>query len=99
MYYTSKKTMINNRTPYETKYYGDVNFHDYYDLSNHPLFISLSKKQKPYLLCSEVPKFGYEKVASLSAITKYLRENIWHLGDRYWPNISHTIINILNCPF
>jgi len=85
---------------YETKYFGGIEFYDYWDLRNHPLYIKADKKiGKPYMKFDEVHFDGAVKVSSLSDISHALMKLNWTSEDRYWKYISRTIQSMVNIPW
>lgn len=87
-----------DRKIYDTKLFLGIDFNDYWDLHNHPLYISIDRKQKPYFKLREIPISGYIKVASLDDITNFLGKNEWTFQKKYWKFISHSLIAALNIP-
>lgn len=87
------------RKVYDTKFFGGINFNDYWDLRNHPLYISFDKKNKPYLKFKENPDLEYIKVESLTDIANIFKKNDWVFQTKYWKFISHTLMASLNIPY
>ena len=87
-----------DRKLYKVKLFGGIEFKDYWDLSRHPLYITLDKKQKPYFRIKEMPTAGYTKATSLTDIASYLRENEWSFESKYWKVISNEIQAAINIP-
>ena len=84
---------------YESKSIDGIDFEDYWNLREHPLYIQLNKKQKPYFRFSEIPEEDYEMVNSLTELKIVLNKHDWSCGDRYWKNIAISIQNAMNIPY
>lgn len=90
---------IQSMKTYESKLIRGIDFEDYWNLREHPLYIKLNKKEKPYLRFSEIPEEGYEMISSLTAIRMILDKVEWSSQDRYWKNIARSIQSAINIPY
>ena len=92
--------MIVERKCFETKSISGYSYFDYWDLKNHPLFISFSKSHKPhYIHFDEVPFENCIKVSNLSDVRDALYKNEWAFEERYWKAISKHIQTMINIPW
>ena len=86
------------RTSYDVKFFGGLDFHDYWNLNEHPLYVLLENK-KPYFNIRELPKHGFEKIDSLQSLADFLRRNDWVFQSKYWPYIYNEVQAAINIPY
>lgn len=86
------------RKSYDIKFFGGRDFVDYWNLQEHPLYVSLEKK-KPYFNIRELSTEGFEKVDSLHSLANFLRKNDWVFQSRYWSYISNEVQAAINIPY
>ncbi|KAF2520066.1 hypothetical protein E0W68_02260 [Flavobacterium salilacus subsp. salilacus] len=84
---------------YDIKLFGGIEFEDYWNLREHPLYVLVNKKHKPYIQFLEEPADGFEKVTSLHSIALYLRSNGWTFESKYWQHISIRLKGALYFPY
>ena len=88
-----------DRKVYDSKFFGGIDFKDYWDLHSHPLYIRLDKKISCYFEIKELPTEGFTKADSLSALVNYVRKHDWAFLPRYWKVISIEIQAAINIPY
>jgi len=88
-----------DRKIYDTKLFGGIEFQDFWNLREHPLYIRLEKKQRPHFIFNEIPTLGYQKVDSLTGLANLLRKSDWVFLPRYWKHISYEIQSTINIPY
>lgn len=84
---------------YEIKLIGGVYFTDYWNLSEHPLYVTLDKKQKPYFRFNEIATEGYVKINCLQALKIVLDNHDWCYENRYWEKTARQIQAAINIPY
>lgn len=85
---------------FETKTYAGYDIYDYWNLKEHPLYISFDIKNKPFFMYfDETPFFGSIKVANLTEIRDALYKNNWVFEEKYWKVIRKHIQTMLIIPW
>lgn len=86
------------------KKYGTISicntdFEDYWNLAEHPLYVTLDKKNKKYFRYKEIATVGYTRVNSLGSLKIFLNNSPWCYGTKKWQIIAREIDAVIGIPF
>ena len=85
---------------YEIKSFDGCTLYDYWDLKNHPLYISVDKTIAiPYMRFDEQYFDKSTKVDSLTAVRRFLDKVPWTAEPKYRKHITKVIQSIINIPW